>query len=54
MVSGGMDASGIMYNNLPPFSILNPPQQFFRCQPRPESDIAQPARFRSASRAVTR
>src|SRR6218665_2829896 len=33
--------------NLPTLSVLNRPQQFFRCLPRPKSDIAQPACFRS-------
>src|SRR6218665_632286 len=50
----GWRVDRIMYKNLPTLSDLNRLQQFFHCQPRPESDIAQPARFWSAVWAVTR
>src|SRR6218665_370388 len=44
----------VMNNNHQPPSVLNRPQQFFNCQPLSKSDIAQPARFRSALCASTR
>jgi len=44
----------IMYNNPPPLSVLNRPQQFFHCHSPPESDVVQPTRFRSDPCADTR
>lgn len=43
-----------MHKNLPSLPVLNRPQQCFQYQPRPESDIAQPVRFRPAHCAGTR
>lgn len=42
----GSRVDRIRYNNLPPLSV--------HCQPHPEYNVAQPARFRSAPWAITR